>query len=144
MGGRGPTSYSFPLGDGMVWPVECSWCWWGLGERQVSGGNSLVRALSGKPVASDLRVESLEMSLSGLWEGSIQELAAISFMCSMRLWGGGGREREREREREQLSGGALDLRSKGGGFEPWQERQENFLLHGQLHFLCWTLISVPQ
>ena len=53
------------------------------GARAVSGGASLVRALSGKPGANDLPVDSLAMSLDRLWEVSIQEL--FSVLCAA-LW----------------------------------------------------------
>ena len=62
-------SISF-LGEAVVWAdvsvtaagaggVSVAWA--------VSGGTSLVRALSGKPGTSDLPVDSLAMSLGGLW-----------------------------------------------------------------------------
>ena len=82
---RGATSCSF-LGEAVVWvdvSVTAAGAGGVSGAGAVSGGASLVRALSGKPGASDLPVDSLAMSLGGLWEVSIQEL--FSVLCAA-LW----------------------------------------------------------
>ena len=82
---RGATSCSFP-GEAVVW-VDVSVTAAGAGvvsrAGAVSGGASLVRALSGKPGANDLPVDPLAMSLDRLWEVSIQEL--FSVLCAA-LW----------------------------------------------------------
>ena len=81
----GATSCSC-LGEAVVW-VDVSVTAAGVGgvsgAEAVSCGASLVRALSGKPGASDLTVDSLAMSLGGPWEVSIQEL--FSVLCAA-LW----------------------------------------------------------
>ena len=57
--------FSF-LGDAVVWvdvSVTAAGAGGVSGAGKVSGGTSLVPALSGKPGATDLPVESLEMSV---------------------------------------------------------------------------------
>ena len=82
---RGPMSCSF-LGEAVVWvdvSVTAAGAGGVSGAEAVSCGASLVQALSGKPGASDLPVDSLAMSLGGPWEVSIQEL--FSVLCAA-LW----------------------------------------------------------
>ena len=82
---RGATSCSF-LGEAVVWvdvSVTAAGAGGVSGAGAVSGGASLVRALPGKPGASDLPVDSLAMSLGGLLEASIQEM--FSVLCAA-LW----------------------------------------------------------
>ena len=79
---RGPMSCSF-LGEAVVWvdvSVTAAGAGGVSGAGAVSCGASLVRALSGKPGASDLPEDSLAMSLGGPWEVSIQEL--FSVLCA--------------------------------------------------------------
>ena len=82
---RGATSCSF-LGEAVVWvdvSVTAAGAGGVSGAGAVSGGASLVRALSGKPGANDLPVDSLAMSLDRLWEVSTQDL--FSVLCAA-LW----------------------------------------------------------
>ncbi len=82
---RGATSCSF-LGEAVVWvdvSVTAAGAGGVSGAGAVSGDALLVRALPGNPRASDLPVDSLAMSLGGLWEVSIQKL--FSVLCAA-LW----------------------------------------------------------
>ena len=78
---RGATSCSF-LGEAVVW-VDVSVTAAGAGGVSGAGAVSGGASLPGKPGASDLPVDSLAMSLGGLWEVSIQEL--FSVLCAA-LW----------------------------------------------------------